>query len=262
MSVRLWSYTYNTCMTTRLLVVAGILLLGAVGWLWINRQSVTTELVTITARPSVTSTPTPTLEPLRSTMLDVPFGAQAPFGEWNDPRQQDGCEEAATVLVYCALENSECPLTNGRVDKQWLKEKIIDLYDFQVKNWGSGVDTSARDTGERLFKKYFTIDYRVVSVETYEDIGRALMAGYIVVVPTNGKLLNNPNFSHGGPDRHMIVIRGYDRARQEFITQDPGTRQGENYRYDQQVLFEAIRDYPTGNHAMIVGNEKRMIVVN
>lgn len=38
--------------------------------------------------------------PGQSTILyDVPFAAQAPFGEWSDKRQQDGCEEVSALMA-------------------------------------------------------------------------------------------------------------------------------------------------------------------
>jgi hypothetical protein len=60
----------------------------------------------------------------------------------------------------------------------------------------------------------------------------------------------------------MIVIKGYDPEKNVFITNDPGTRNGESFAYDTDVLFEAIRDYPTGYHETIRVIEKNMIVVS
>jgi hypothetical protein len=77
----------------------------------------------------------------------------------------------------------------------------------------------------------------------------------------NGQIMHNPYYRAPGPPRHMIVIRGYDPATKQFITNDPGTRNGELYLYDAKVLFEAIRDYPTGYHETIYSIRKTMIVV-
>ena len=57
------------------------------------------------------------------------------------------------------------------------------------------------------------------------------------------------------------MIRGYDSDKGEFITNDPGTKRGELYRYDQDVLYNAIRDYPSGYHKPITRIEKTMILV-
>ena len=39
----------------------------------------------------------------------------------------------------------------------------------------------------------------------------------------------------------MLVIRGY--TAKGFITNDPGTRNGEEYFYTEEVLFNAIHDW-------------------
>jgi len=77
----------------------------------------------------------------------------------------------------------------------------------------------------------------------------------------NGQMMHNPYFTPPGPPRHMILIRGYDANKKIFITNDPGTRNGELYEYNYDVLFNAIRDYPTGYHELINVVEKNMIVV-
>src|SRR4030042_6174940 len=37
---------------------------------------------------------------LQNVLLEALFTTQAPFGEWNDPRQQDACEEASVLIAY------------------------------------------------------------------------------------------------------------------------------------------------------------------
>lgn len=219
-----------------------------------------------TLRPTTQLLPTvtPTLSPLRSVFIEVPFTSQAPFGEWSDKRQQDGCEETAAFMgVFWAQglrQNMESP---SRIAKQYAKDEIIAAYEYQVTHFGSGIDTSTFDTQERIIRGYFNFhNTEVVEVVDINQIVRILMSGSIVIVPTNGRLLFNPNFTNGGPDRHNLVIKGYDLTARQFITNDPGTRQGENYRYDEKVLFTAIRDYETGDHEPIVGVTKRMIVVH
>ena len=85
--------------------------------------------------------------------------------------------------------------------------------------------------------------------------------GSLVLVPAFGQILGNPYFTPPGPATHMLVIRGYDETTKEFITNDPGTRRGEGYRYSYAALVRAIRDYPTGDHEPVPTLEKRMIVV-
>ena len=42
---------------------------------------------------------TPTSTPIKSVYYDVPFTSQAPLAEWDDPLQQDGCEEASSLMA-------------------------------------------------------------------------------------------------------------------------------------------------------------------
>ncbi|NQV00931.1 MAG: C39 family peptidase [Parcubacteria group bacterium] len=188
-------------------------------------------------------------------LLNIPFICQAPFAEWDNSIFQDGCEEAASLMaVYWAL--------NKELDKNIAQEKIIAMADYQKKKFGQAEDTSAQDTTERLIKGYF--EYSNAEVRrniNIHDIIEEIKKGNAVIVPANGQLLGNPYFTQPGPEKHNLIIRGYDENKQEFITNDPGTRRGEEYRYNQDVLYNAIRDYPTGYHELIERIEKVMIVV-
>lgn len=187
---------------------------------------------------------------------NVPFISQAPFGDWADSRQQDGCEEASALMaVKWAREQS---LTKDEA----LKE-IIDISDFLLKKYGEYRDTSSQNTLDWIFKDYFQYD-NVILVQdiTVNDIIEELAKGNLVITAMNGQIMNNPNYRSPGPPRHMIVIRGYDPATKELITNDPGTRNGELYRYDATLLYSAIQDYPTGYHEIIQTIKKNMIVVS
>lgn len=191
----------------------------------------------------------------KNILMAVPYTVQAPDGKWSDLRFEDGCEEASTLMaVYWAR--------NKKIDKVTAKKEILAMAAYEVRRFGGYNDTSASDTASRLLHGYFGFDkYAVKSKIVVDDIIKELRAGNIVIVPTNGQALKNPFFKQPGPDRHMLVIRGYDFEKNEFITNDPGTRRGEGYRYKKDILFKAIRNYPTGHKNKIIGNEKVMIVV-
>ena len=70
-------------------------------------------------------------------------------------------------------------------------------------------------------------------------------------------MLKNPYYTQPGPERHKVVIIGYDPDNKEFITNDPGTRRGADYVYDGALLWDAIHDWnggdvPQGAKVMIV----------
>ncbi len=214
---------------------------------------------TISTTSSPLSTQTTTDEPLKQkVLLDVPFVAQAPTGKWSDTRQQEGCEEAASYMAYLWVKGLE-PSTDLTIQES----ALIEISDWEEKTYGSYHDTSTNDTVERILKGYFSLDS--VSVDrnvTIESIKQKLSAGHLVLVPADGRALHNPYFTNGGPDRHFLAIIGYDNTRGEFITNDNGTRHGRGYRYKEDVMLSAIRDYPTGNNNPILKNEKVMIVVS
>lgn len=206
--------------------------------------------------PSVSPTPTPTPIKLSRSELTVPFTSQSPFAQWSDPRQQDACEEASALMAMKWVRNLSIK------DKQSALDEIFDIVNFESKNYGNFHDTSAKDTVERIFKGYYKYNNaKAIEVNSYDDIIDQLQNGNLAITPMNGQDLNNPHFTGRGPERHMVVIIGFDRGTQEFITNDPGIREGQNYRYNFDLFFNAIRDYLTGDHVLIEKTQKNMIVV-
>lgn len=224
----------------------------------------TTPTSTATSLPNATPTPTPTIgntipaPSYKSKVLiaGVPFTVQAPFAEWSDPRFQEGCEEASSLMAVDWARG----ITS--IDKQKAKDEIVAMAAYQQERWGEARDTSAEDTATRIIAGYFKFNnYEVKEDISLQDIKDELLKGNVMIVPANGRALNNPHFTAPGPDRHMIVVRGYDDNTKNFITNDPGIREGELYTYPQQLFYDAIRNYPTGFNLPIVGNKKVMIVI-
>lgn len=213
-----------------------------------------------TIEPTVTSNST--LKPVTSKktpgqyiLLDVPFTRQAPFGNWDDERQQDGCEEASALMAVRWAKDQDLTLKEA-------ENEILAASDFEFTQYGSYHDTSVADSITRIYVGYFHFNnaeahYGISSA----DIISELSNGNLVVVPANGQKLNNPNFTYPGPTHHMLVIRGYDPKTNEFITNDPGTRLGEEYRYPVSTMMNAIYDYVTGDDEPVPKIIKAMIVV-
>lgn len=244
---------------------------GVIGYVWFQfgaqdadpvREEVAPSQEMANAVPKISTEPIEESKPieapkpvLKTIKHIVPFTSQAPTGDWSQSAFQDGCEEASTLMVWMAREGKK--LTRDEVRK-----KLIDMAEFQEKKIGHGVDTDGVTTDTILLQEYFGItDSELIAYDfTLTELKLALKRG-LVIVPTNGRLLKNPNFTAPGPLQHMLVITGYDVETKEFITNDPGTRKGEGYRYPEQVLYDAIREYPTGKHLPIKTERKAMIVV-
>lgn len=188
-------------------------------------------------------------------LANVPFTSQAPTGQWSDPRQQDGCEEASILMAAEWMTGGSIPST------EYALSKMRSLSEMAESMFGSFADSSAADS-LKLFRAYTGTTRGVLTYDmTIADIKAELAQGNIVIAPMNGQALGNPNFTGAGPERHFLAIIGYDDATGMFTTNDPGTRNGKNYRYTYATLFAAMRDYPTGDHEPISSNRRAMISI-
>lgn len=220
------------------------------------------ETTPTVVRPSVQSASTPSVPVVTATVLApaktlhiVPFISQAPTGKWFDARFQDGCEEASVLMAMRWVQGKG--LTAVEAEKE-----IVAMSDYEQKTFGNFHDTSAHDTLEHLVKMYFEHSNAEVRYDiSADDIRLELEFGSVVIVPADGRLLGNPYYTPPGPEHHMLVVIGYDPAMDEFITNDPGTRRGEGFRYDAGVFETAIRDYPTGNHEPFLQDRRTAMIV-
>lgn len=185
----------------------------------------------------------------------VPFAPQSPVGARGNPVFENACEEAVLLMSY-----------SWAVGEPLLKEEayteILNMAEYETANFGFNEDTSAADTA-RLMKEYFGYDrFRVEDGVAARDIIPELLKGNLVIIPVNGQKLGNPRFEPPGPRVHMILVRGYDFSRNEFIVHDPGTQFGRNYRYSFDVVTDAFEDYPSGKEVIDGSGTRAMIVVS
>ncbi|MBI4158137.1 MAG: C39 family peptidase [Candidatus Yanofskybacteria bacterium] len=185
----------------------------------------------------------------------MPFTPQAPFGEWSNPKLSNGCEEASAFMAMSWVRGKTFTQEEAR-------REIIAVSDYELANHDVFLDTSAQDTVDWIFKGYYGYDKVELFYDiSIEDIKNQLKKGNLIITPMNGQELHNPYYTQPGPLRHKVVIIGYDPDNKEFITNDPGTRLGKRYRYPEQVLFNAIHDYLTGNDLPLPPKRTAMIVV-
>lgn len=185
---------------------------------------------------------------------DMPFVPQAPDGNWKNPLYQDGCEEASILLSVRFLEGKTLSV-------EAMKSEMRTLAAYLEKQYGTSRDLSLSDA-MMVLREYFNLrDIEYYEVITKEDIRMELRKGNILLVQTDGRALRNPHYTAPGPERHMLVAIGYDEKTDEVITNDPGTKFGKNYRYSLDRLFEAIQEYPTGDHLPIPKPAKKSMIV-
>ncbi len=191
--------------------------------------------------------------------ISVPFTSQAPLAKWDDARQQDGCEEAVSVMAM-AWVNRE-----GKTEKippLEFEKRILALSDFQQEKYGEFRDTGLEDMLAWIFNDYFNYEkVEIKDVFSPENILNEIEEGKIVLLPMAGRELKNPNFKAPGPPTHMVLVKGYDYESEEFITNDPGTRLGADYRYPKDIVYQAIQVYPTGYHQEVTKRIRQMLVI-
>jgi hypothetical protein len=166
--------------------------------------------------------------------LDVPFTPQAPDAIWDD-LHNEACEEASMIMADAFFK--QYGLTKISAEAAIQKQVA-----WQTQN-GYTYDITAAEV-QTILHDYFLLAAEVSADVTVENIIYQLNQGKLVIIPAAGRLLGNPYYRQPGPLYHMMVIRGYDANKKEFITNDPGTRRGENYRYHYAVLLNAIHDWP------------------
>jgi len=180
--------------------------------------------------------------------LSVPFTVQAPFADWGDP-YQEACEEAALLIVHSYLAGNV--LTKEQADRD-----LLALIAWEEQQ-GFAQDITLTEVAE-VAAAYYGYRAEVIQDPSIQEIQTQIALGNPVIVPAAGRMLGNPYFSGEGPWYHMLVITGYDGK--WFITNDPGTRRGEGYKYKHQILMEAIHDW-TGVKEEIQEGKRVVMVV-
>ena len=188
----------------------------------------------------------------QKTYLAVPFLCQAPHANWSQP-WQDACEEACIIMAVKYVEGDPVTRRSGN-------QEILDMVNFQVKEYGGHYDLNAEQIA-KLIKDYYKYDKVEVRYDIkIDDIKRELAKGNVVIAPMAGRLLGNPYYTPPGPAYHNMLFKGYDDRSNEFITNDAGTKRGRNYRYKYQIAYNAIHDW-TGNKKTITQGRRVMVVV-
>lgn len=176
-----------------------------------------------------------------ATIIDVPYTSQAPEGDWHEP-WQNACEESVITMVDAFY--NRYPLST---DKS--RDQILEV--FRIKNHyiGSSLDESV-ETMTALINNFFKWEVYEVVNPTLSQLKHELDVGRPVIVPVSGRQLENPNFLRTGPVYHVLLLVGYDEETQEFITHEPGTTHGEDYRYSYATIMSAMHDYLPENKTL------------
>lgn len=168
--------------------------------------------------------------------LNVPFTSQAPTGNWALP-WNDACEEASLLMVDYYYQDRNMHL------KETTEKILADMVNWQENNWQGHFNLTLEDLDKYIKENNYDYDTEIIEDLDLDKIKKYLNEGSPIIVPANGKKLENPYFRNGGPEYHMLVIKGYIEEDKKIITNDPGTRMGENFLYDYDSIIYAIADW-------------------
>ncbi len=202
------------------------------------------------ALPPAKTVATPTPEPAKAVNWNVPFFPQAPDADWSLP-WQEACEEASVVLAYHYA-------TGIPLDRSTFRQDVLDLVAWQKKAWGDYIHSDMSQTLRFFTEHYGFSGAKILQNPTAEDLKNVLRQGSIIVAPFAGRRLLNPFYSGIGPIYHVLVIRGFDET--HFITNDVGTKRGQDFIYPIERVMQALHDWNGTEEAMEQG-PRRVIVV-
>ena len=210
----------------------------------------TTKNTATTTPPASTSSPTSTTDALN---LPIPFTPQAPTGNW-DELHNEACEEAGAIMANAYLTgDKETTIPAARVETE-----INTLTVWEDKTFGYHLDTTAQETAQ-MIQAVYNLKATVIQGYSLQDIKDQINLHNVVILPVDGQVIGNPYYKTPGPIYHMLVIRGYSGS--TLITDDSGTKHGENYPYAFSTLYAAGADW---NHSTntIDRNKEIMIIVS
>lgn len=185
-----------------------------------------------------------------NTLLSVPFSTQAPLGEWNDPRQADGCEETSIIMAWMWAQ--DITLTPDQI-----RNNIVGMSDYEQFFYGYYRDSSAEDTAN-LMMKYF--NYTNVAVKHnagIADIKAALNANQLIIAPINPRVISLSLYNRYTTN-HTVVVVGYDE--QNIIIHDPLHAWRSNVRIPQAIFEKALADYTSGQYHINSGVRGKSII--
>ncbi|TSC92827.1 MAG: Uncharacterized protein CEN91_361 [Candidatus Berkelbacteria bacterium Licking1014_85] len=228
----------------------------------------TTNYQLLTSSPQLPN-PTPTTSPQQSTtsfqlptafsLKNVPFTSQAPSKNW-DAVHEEFCEEAVILVAteyFIGKYKDKIPI-------DYAESQLNDIKNWEMQKFGYFESTNINQTAQILTEKY-NLKTEIIDNPTIEQIKIAIYSDKLVIAPAAGRLLKNPNFTGLGPIYHMLVISGWDKT--GFITQDVGTRKGQNYHYSYETLLNAIHDlYDNAklplDEIKIINGDKKIIIIS
>ena len=125
------------------------------------------------------------------------------------------------------------------------KQTMQTMIDWENAAWKKNDDTTAKETAE-LIKTHASFTSTIKRNPSLQDIKDELDEQHPVIALVNMYALYQEPAS--GDSYHVLVITGYDEAKQEFIVQDPARKEATRRAYS--TLMQSLHDFnPTSKEA-------------
>ena len=210
----------------------------------------TTTPETVTPQPKAGQPSAETPENPTSLNLPIPFTPQAPTGNW-DLLHNEACEEASAIMAAAYFSGD----TRIKIPPEEVEKQISDLTAWLDKRFGYHLNTTAEETAQ-MIEIFYGLKAKVFDNYALQDIKDQLNLNHVVILPVNGQIIGNPYYKQPGPIYHMLVVRGYDGTK--IITNDSGTKRGENYSYSFSTVQNAAADW---DHATNTIDESKTVMI-
>lgn len=214
-----------------------------------NQKIENSSISSNSSNSSLSSEPQPIRIPSEIN-LAVPFTSQAPNARW-DAFDEEMCEEASLVMVNRFYQN------RGFESKDDQKNALREIQNWEEVNLPDWKSNNAEEIARVAREMLGYQSARTIQLTDFKQIKEQIAQSNPVILPAAGRELKNPNFKAPGPLYHMLVVRGW-LSDGRIITNDPGTRRGEGYIYDEPTLWAAIHDWNSGD---VINGQRVMIVL-
>ncbi|MEK7647687.1 MAG: C39 family peptidase [Patescibacteria group bacterium] len=193
--------------------------------------------------------------------LAVPHIWEIPDGKWVPP-WSGACEEVSVVMVErFYLKDKTAQFTPAQT-----KAIVGPLFPWENKQFGSNIDTDATRTA-RMMNDFSSAEATIVWNPTLAAIKDELRAGRPVISMHYGYDMNNPRhrFRQGSSSYHVVVLAGFDDAKQEFLVNDSEFKDGRHNRYAYSTIMNSLHDFDhktrkaNGKPVVLFTSPKRLV---
>ncbi len=167
--------------------------------------------------------------------LAVPFTSQAPEKNWYEP-WLNACEETSILMVDAFYEGDD------EIDVEEAKSEILDILNVKEREIDQSLDESLETMVELIDELDVGWRGKIVDAPSLNAMKVEIENMRPIIIPVYAPELNNPYYTGGGPDYHVMVVKGYDPETDMFVVNDPGTQFGEDLEFSYETIMRAIHD--------------------